>query len=114
LEQQNLALEKYTDRSYSICAKTNSAAAAATDDDVISQDTEDAVIRRRPKIAADKGNNKEEVKPKPKERKSKPSKTARCIISLINGPKSDGKAAGGEGNDNQAGDKGSLHGDPYA
>jgi hypothetical protein len=37
-----------------------------------------------------------EVKTKPK-RKRKPSKSYRCIISLINGPKSDGKAAGGEG-----------------
>jgi hypothetical protein len=32
----------------------------------------------------------------------------------LNGPKSNGKAKGGEGNDNIAGDKGSLNGDPYA
>jgi hypothetical protein len=30
----------------------------------------------------------------------------------LNGPKSNGKAKGGEGNDNIAGDKGSLNGDP--
>jgi hypothetical protein len=29
----------------------------------------------------------------------------------LNGPKSNGKAKGGEGNDNIAGDKGSLNGD---
>jgi hypothetical protein len=34
--------------------------------------------------------------------------------SLINGPKKDGKANGGEGNDNQAGDKGDPNGDPNA
>jgi hypothetical protein len=32
--------------------------------------------------------------------------------SILNGPKSNGKAKGGEGNDNIAGDKGSLNGDP--
>lgn len=45
----------------------------------------------------------------------KPSKsTSDALSSLINGPKSDGKAQGGEGNDNEAGDKGSPDGDPYA
>lgn len=45
----------------------------------------------------------------------KPSKsTSDALSSLINGPKSDGKTQGGEGNDNQAGDKGDPNGDPYA
>jgi protein TonB len=45
----------------------------------------------------------------------KPSKsTSDALSSLINGPKSDGKAQGGEGDDNMAGDKGSPDGDPYA
>lgn len=53
---------------------------------------------------------------KPKAAESpKPSKsTSDALSSLINGPKSDGKAQGGEGNDNTPGDKGSLDGDPYA
>jgi protein TonB len=53
---------------------------------------------------------------KPKAAESpKPSKsTSDALSSLINGPKSDGKAQGGEGNDNAPGDKGSLDGDPYA
>lgn len=89
--------------------------AAATDDDVLSQDTEDAVVMKKAKKSQPtKEVTKEEVKPKPKE-SPKPSKsTTDALSSLINGPKSDGKAAGGEGNDNQAGDKGSLNGDPYA
>jgi outer membrane biosynthesis protein TonB len=54
------------------------------------------------------------VKPKAVEA-PKPSKsTSDALSSLINGPKSDGKAAGGDGDDNQAGDKGSLDGDSYA
>jgi outer membrane biosynthesis protein TonB len=89
--------------------------AAATDDDVLSQDTEDAVVMKKAKKSQPtKEVTKEEVKPKPKE-SPKPSKsTTDALSNLINGPKSDGKAAGGEGNDNQAGDKGSLNGDPYA
>ena len=54
------------------------------------------------------------VKPKAVE-SPKPSKsTSDALSSLINGPKSDGKAQGGQGDDNQAGDKGSPDGDPYA
>jgi hypothetical protein len=40
--------------------------------------------------------------------------TSDALSSILNGPKSNGKAKGGEGNDNIAGDKGSLNGDPYA
>ena len=56
----------------------------------------------------------EAVKPKAVE-SPKPSKsTSDALSSLINGPKSDGKSQGGQGDDNQAGDKGSPDGDPYA
>lgn len=53
---------------------------------------------------------------KPKAAESpKPSKsTSDALSSLINGPKTDGKAQGGEGDDNTPGDKGSPDGDPYA
>ncbi len=53
---------------------------------------------------------------KPKAAESpKPSKsTSDALSSLINGPKSDGKAQGGEGDDETPGDKGSPDGDPYA
>ena len=53
---------------------------------------------------------KEVKKPDPKPDKN----TSDALNSLINGPKKDGKANGGEGNDNQAGDKGAPNGDPNA
>lgn len=89
--------------------------AASSDDEILSQDIEEAVVMKKPKKAQPtKEIAKQEVKPKPKE-SPKPSKsTSDALSSLINGPKSDGKAKGGEGNDNVAGDKGSLNGDPYA
>lgn len=89
--------------------------AASSDDEILSQDIEEAVVMKKVKKAQPtKEIAKQEVKPKPKE-SPKPSKsTSDALSSLINGPKSDGKAKGGEGNDNVAGDKGSLNGDPYA
>ena len=53
---------------------------------------------------------KEVKKPDPKPDKN----TSDALNSLINGPKKDGKANGGEGNDNQPGDKGDPNGDPNA
>lgn len=77
--------------------------AASSDDEVLSQDIEEAVVMKKVKKA------------QPTKEIAKPSKsTSDALSSLINGPKSDGKAKGGEGNDNVAGDKGSLNGDPYA
>lgn len=49
-------------------------------------------------------------KPDPKPDKS----TTDALSSILNGPKSDGKATGGEGDDQLAGDKGSPDGDPDA
>lgn len=87
----------------------------ASNDDVLSQDIGEAVVMKKAKkVEPTKEVAKEEVKEKPKEA-PKPSKsTTDALSSLINGPKSDGKAAGGQGNDNTPGDKGSLNGNPYA
>ncbi len=52
----------------------------------------------------------EEKKPDPKPDKS----TLDILNSFSNGPKNDGKAKGGEGNDQSPGDKGSPNGDPNA
>ncbi|OCB74359.1 energy transducer TonB [Flavobacterium crassostreae] len=89
--------------------------AASSEDEVLSQNTQDAVVMKEVKKAKPtKETAKEEEKPKSKE-SPKPSKsTSDALSSLINGPKSDGKAAGGEGNDTAPGDKGSLNGNPYA
>lgn len=87
----------------------------ASDEEVISQDIEEAVVMKETKKTKPTQNtSKEEVKPKPVET-PKPSKsTTDALSSLINAPKSNGKATGGEGNDNLAGDKGDPKGDPYA
>jgi hypothetical protein len=69
---------------------------AASNQDILSQDIEEAVVIKQTK-------------------KQQPSKsTSDALSSILNGPKLNGKAKGGEGNDNIAGDKGSLNGDPYA
>ncbi len=92
-----------------------SAAAAASDEDVLSQDEEEAVvIKKSTKPTPVKEAAKEEVKPKPAA-KPQPSKAATdALSSILNGPKSEGKAQGGEGDDKLPGDKGSRDGDPYA
>ncbi|MGO4771091.1 energy transducer TonB [Flavobacterium sp. W22_SRS_FK3] len=94
---------------------TNSQPTAASDDEVLSQDIEEAVVMKETKKEKPtKTTSKEEAKPKAAE-SPKPSKsTSDALSSFINGPKSDGKATGGEGNDNLAGDKGSQDGNPYA
>ena len=52
----------------------------------------------------------EEKKPDPKPDKA----TSDALDSFLNGPKSDGKASGGEGDDTTSGDKGDPNGDPDA
>jgi outer membrane biosynthesis protein TonB len=86
---------------------------ASSEDEVLSQDIEEAVVMKQIKKAEPtKEIAKQEVKQKESQKPSK--STSDALSSLINGPKSDGKTKGGQGNDNVAGDKGSLNGDPYA
>ncbi|TVZ53123.1 energy transducer TonB [Dokdonia sp. Hel_I_53] len=90
-------------------------------DEVVTQDIEDApVIEKKPKVnpkpkvetSKTKPTEKpvEATKPDPKPDKS----TTSALDALINGPKKDGASQSGEGNDNQAGDKGDPNGDPNA
>lgn len=90
-------------------------------DEVVTQDIEDAPVieekpKETPKPKVDKPKEKpvekpaEEAKPDPKPDQS----TTSALDALINGPKKDGVAKGGEGDDNQAGDKGDPNGDPNA
>lgn len=84
-------------------------------DDVLSQDVEDAVVlKESKKKQLTKSDSKEFEKAKPIET-AKPSRsTSDALSSILNGPKSDGKAIGGQGNDITPGDKGSPAGNPYA
>ncbi len=106
-------------------------------EEVITQEIEDApVIEEKPKKEPKKKVEKPKKKPKdkPEQKKEvkkpiekpvekvekkkpdpKPDKSTLDILdSFSNGPKSDGKATGGEGNDSTPGDKGDPNGNPYA
>lgn len=90
-------------------------------DEVVTQDIEDAPVieekpKETPKPKVEQPKEEpiekpvEEAKPDPKPDQS----TTSALDALINGPKKDGAAQGGEGDDNQAGDKGDPNGDPNA
>lgn len=83
-------------------------------DEVVTQENEDAPIIKKAeaKKAQIKTTEpiKEVKKPDPKPDKS----TTDALSSIMNGPKSDGTAKGGEGDDKNPGDKGDPDGDPNA
>ena len=85
-------------------------------EEVVTQDSEDAPVIKNEKPQKEvketpiKQEPKKETKPDPKPDKS----TTDALSSIINGPKTDGKSEGSEGNDKVAGDKGNPNGDPNA
>ena len=88
-------------------------------EEVVTQDVEDAPVieekpEEKPKVEKpiEKPEEKpvEETKPDPTPDKS----TTSALDALINGPKKDEASQGGEGDDNQSGDKGDPDGDPNA
>lgn len=104
-------------------------------EDVVTQDIEEApVIEEKKEVVKETKKPEkpqEEIKEKVEEthpeptpdpepepepvKEQKPEKSVTdAMESLMNGPKNDGQADGGEGNDNQAGDKGDPDGDPNA
>ncbi|NND89161.1 MAG: energy transducer TonB [Flavobacteriaceae bacterium] len=86
-------------------------------EEVVTQDTEDAPVikKEEPKKVQQETPITPPKKTPPKKPEPKPDKTTSdALSSLINGPKSDGTAKGGEGNDSTSGDKGDPTGDPNA
>lgn len=85
-------------------------------EDVVTQDMEEApVIKKEKPKEVQKETPVEKPKEQPKKAEPKPDKsTSDALSSILNGPKSDGTAKGGEGNDNKSGDKGNPDGDPNA
>ena len=89
---------------------------------VVTQDIEEApVIKEEPKKEIKKpvAEPVKKTPTKPVEETKKPDpkpdkSTTDALSSILNGPKSNGKAKGGEGDDNKAGDKGDPNGDPNA
>ncbi|HEA28850.1 MAG TPA: energy transducer TonB [Leeuwenhoekiella sp.] len=95
---------------------------AEVKEEVVTQETEEApVIKDEPKKEV-----KKPVTEKPKEEPKKPAEepkkpdpkpdksTTDALSSILNGPKSEGSAKGGEGNDGKPGDKGDPNGSPEA
>ena len=86
-------------------------------EEVVSQEIEDAPVIKKEKPKKEQKETPVVEKPKEEVKKAdpKPDKsTTDALSNILNGPKSDGKAKGGEGDDNKAGDKGSPDGDPNA
>lgn len=90
------------------------------EEEVVTQELEEAPViekKEKPKPVVEK-----KPEPKPKEEEPpveepepKPDKsTTDAMSSILNGPEKSGTAESGEGNDNQAGDKGDPEGDPNA
>jgi outer membrane biosynthesis protein TonB len=107
-------------------------AAEDIQEEVVTQETEEAPVikdkkevveevKKQPEQPKEKVQEKvEETQPEPTPepepvKEQQPEQSVRdAMQSLMNGPESDGKAEGGEGNDNQAGDKGDPDGDRNA
>ncbi len=86
-------------------------------EEVVTQDAENAPVIKKdePKKEQTQTLVKEEPKKEEKKPDPKPDKsTSDALSSILNGPKSDGTAQGGEGNDGRPGDKGDPDGDPDA
>lgn len=88
-------------------------------EEVITQNNDEAPVIKKEKKKQEKKIEKEipkkETKKEEKQPDPKPDKSTTDVLnSLLNGPKNDGTAKGGEGNDTIGGDKGDPNGDPNA
>jgi outer membrane biosynthesis protein TonB len=103
--------------------ETKEEAAASTNEtseEVITQDSEAAIAIKKQKEAEAKAKGEAERKAKEKaaaeekKRQDEAKKKAKLDAMMGGLNNSDGESSGSEGDDNQAGDKGQLNGDPYA
>src|SRR5690625_3970543 len=79
-------------------------------DEKTKTETEDTEKKEAEKEEQPKKEEEPETAPDPQPEKS----TSDALNNVLNGKKNDGKGTSGEGNDNQAGDKGDPNGDPNA
>lgn len=87
-------------------------------EEVVTQETAEAPVIEK-KVEKKPVVNEKPVEPKKVEPAKQPDptpskSTTDALSSILNGPRSEGTARGGEGNDQVAGDKGSPDGDPSA
>lgn len=101
-------------------SKTEPTKSSETKEEVLTQDNEEAIAIQKQKQAEANAKAIADAKAKAeaeriaKEKQEQEDKK-RKLDALIGGvSKSEGSATGGEGNDNKAGDKGQLDGNPYA
>ena len=101
-------------------SKSEPTKSSETKEEVLTQDNEEAIAIKKQKEAEAKAKAIADAKAKAeadriaKEKREQEEKR-RKLDALIGGvSKSDGTTTGSEGNDNKAGDKGQLNGDPYA
>lgn len=101
-------------------SKTEPPKAAEANEEVLTQENEEAIAIKKQKQAEAKAKAIADAKAKAEadriaKEKAEQEAKKKKLDALIGGvSKSDGTATGGEGNDNKAGDKGQLNGDPYA
>ena len=101
-------------------SKTEPPKAAEAKEEVLTQDNEEAIAIKKQKQAEANAKAVADAKAKAEadriaKEKQEQEEKKRKLDALIGGvSKSEGTATGGEGNDNKAGDKGQLDGDPYA
>ncbi len=94
--------------------------ASVAKEDVLTQENEEAIAIKKQKQAEANAKAVADAKAKAEadkivEEKRVQDEKKKKLDALIGGvSKSEGTATGGEGNDNKAGDKGQLDGDPYA
>jgi outer membrane biosynthesis protein TonB len=88
------------------------------EEEVVTQQIEEAPVikeKQKPKPVVEKKPEKPKEEPPAKKPEPKPDQsTTDAMSSILNGPERSGTESGGEGNDNQAGDKGDPDGDPNA
>jgi len=101
-------------------SKTEPPKAAEAKEEVLTQENEEAIAIKKQKQAEANAKAVADAKAKAEadriaKEKQEQEEKKRKLDALIGGiSKSEGTATGGEGNDNKAGDKGQLDGDPYA
>lgn len=83
-------------------------------DKVVTQDTEESVVIKEKQVKKTPTDTDTKQKPVIKLTPTPDKSTSDALNSLLKGQKSDGKATGGEGDDNLPGDKGQQDGDPNA
>jgi len=123
VKSQDLNINKQPQEAQSQSAESQATASQPQNEDVLTQDSEEAAAMskaEKEKRAKEKAEAEADRIAKAKEaaaekkRQEEAKKKAELDAMMGGMNNSDGESSGSEGNDNQAGDKGQLDGNPYA